>query len=438
MNIKTAPLAAVWKGRFAQIALRWLSGLMLIGGAVMMMPHGDLLAEGNPPPFMRGAAVMSGGWILSWALKRFPPVWFWAVALGARLVLLPMEPGDDVWRYRWDGMVQNAGQNPYALAPEADELRGLRGEVWRRVQHQSITTIYPPLTQLGFRVLEATGIGHWAFKLAYLAADVAICVILTRWWGRRRAAAWAWNPLVIYSFAGGAHFDSWFVLALVLAWRAVRGRREPTAASALWIGISAAVKVVSAPLLAWGALRFWREKRRRAAIGYLLLGALPVLVFLILFSLTTRGWPRPPGEFTMVARSAELIPAIFRGLFGPFFGINAPFGIMLLVALWPIFRKPASFPVIAERFFVVFLAFAPMVHGWYFTWAAPFAAATRNLGFRLVGASGFIYFWLQQRVQDGGPWIQPPLEKACMWMPLLLGFAWTEWRRKRRAPNAQP
>ena len=70
----------------------------------------------------------------------------------------PMDPGDDMWRYRWDGMVQNAGFNPYALAPEADELRGLRGEVWRNVQHQSVTSIYPPITQLGFRLIEATGL----------------------------------------------------------------------------------------------------------------------------------------------------------------------------------------------------------------------------------------------------------------------------------------
>jgi hypothetical protein len=419
----------------AQFALRWLSGLLLLGGAWMMMPHGDLLAEGNPPAFLRGAAVMGAGWLLSWAVRRLPPLGFWVVALGARLILFPMDPGDDMWRYRWDGMVQNAGFNPYALAPESDELRPLRGEVWRNVQHQAITSIYPPITQLGFRLIEAAGLGFGGFKLAYLAADIAVCVILGRWWGRRRAAAWAWNPLVIYSFAGGGHFDSWFVLALVLAWRAAWRARGPATAAALWIGVAAAVKIVSAPLLAWGALRLWRGRGIRPAIAHLAWGAIPVALAIAAFALTTHGWPRPPGEFTNVARSAELIPAIFRGLFGPIFGINAPFAAMLLLALWPVFRRPSSFAVCAERYFMVFLAFAPMVHGWYFTWATPFAAATRNLGFRLVGASGFIYFWLQQRVQDGGPWIQPPWEKAAMWLPLLAGFAWTEWRRSRRGPH---
>lgn len=432
MKIKTAWFVGRLRGPGWQLALRWLSGLLLLGGAVMMMPHGDLLAEGNPPPFMRGAAVMCAGWLLCWTVKRFPPLWFWGVALGARLILFPMDPGDDMWRYAWDGMVQNAGFNPYALAPEADELRPLRGEIWRHVQHQSITTIYPPITQLGFRLIYATGLNFGGFKLAYLAADIAVCVILAHWWGRRRATAWAWNPIVIYSFAGGGHFDSWFVLALVLAWRAAWRARGPRASSAVWIGCSAAVKIVSAPLLAWGALRLWRERGGRAAITYLAWGAAPVVLAMLAFALTTRGWPRPPGEFTMVARSAELIPAIFRGLFGPIFGINAPFAIMLLFALWPIFRRTSSFAVCAERYFVIFLAFAPMVHGWYFTWAAPFAAATRNLGFRLVGASGFIYFWLQQRAQNGGPWVQTPLEKVCMWLPLLAGFAWTEWRRRGR------
>jgi hypothetical protein len=34
---------------------------------------------------------------------------FWSVALVARIAMLPCVPGDDLWRYIWEGRVQNAG-----------------------------------------------------------------------------------------------------------------------------------------------------------------------------------------------------------------------------------------------------------------------------------------------------------------------------------------
>jgi hypothetical protein len=33
-----------------------------------------------------------------------------------------MHPGDDIWRYLWEGHIQNHGFNPYLIAPSASEL----------------------------------------------------------------------------------------------------------------------------------------------------------------------------------------------------------------------------------------------------------------------------------------------------------------------------
>jgi len=54
---------------------------------------------------------MGTGFALSWKLRRLPLAWFWGVAIATRL-LLPMELGDDVWRYIWRGTFK-----PWALAP---------------------------------------------------------------------------------------------------------------------------------------------------------------------------------------------------------------------------------------------------------------------------------------------------------------------------------
>ena len=76
----------------------------------------------------------------------------------------------------------------------------------------------PPLTQLGFRTLAAISPSVILFKTSFAIADLLICWLLTRRFTSRQTTLYAWNPLVIYSFAGGGHYDSWFILPLVAAW----------------------------------------------------------------------------------------------------------------------------------------------------------------------------------------------------------------------------
>jgi len=43
---------------------------------------------------------------------------FWSVTIALRLIALPLAPGDDLWRYQWEGKIQRAGFNPYLVAPD--------------------------------------------------------------------------------------------------------------------------------------------------------------------------------------------------------------------------------------------------------------------------------------------------------------------------------
>ena len=47
---------------------------------------------------------------------------FWSVAILLRLVALPARAGRRFWRYQWEGKVQNAGFNPYVIAPDDPKL----------------------------------------------------------------------------------------------------------------------------------------------------------------------------------------------------------------------------------------------------------------------------------------------------------------------------
>src|SRR5438445_2572659 len=152
---------------------------------------------------------------------------FWIILAGAllfRLTLYSLTPSlsTDIQRYRWDGRVQNAGWNPYALAPADPRLAYLRDPGGAITPGPELPAVYPPLSELVFR-LEARFLpGIIAFKLPFVLADLLVLAILAKWLqsyadGNYRLAIYAWNPLVIVEFAASGHNDSLAIAAMVAA-----------------------------------------------------------------------------------------------------------------------------------------------------------------------------------------------------------------------------
>ena len=114
----------------------------------------------------------------------------------------------------------SGGINPYLHAPNAPELSQLRDAAWENIGHPHYTAIYPPLAEITFAVLAWLGAGITSLKVLIALADLAVCGFLAWRFGTGRALVYAWNPLVLFCFAGGGHYDSLFVLTLVGAWLA--------------------------------------------------------------------------------------------------------------------------------------------------------------------------------------------------------------------------
>jgi hypothetical protein len=114
------------------------------------------------------------------SLGRRAGVTFWVVAILLRIVALPIEPGDDLWRYQWEGRVQNAGFNPYVLAPNDEKLVPLRAEFanWSQINHRDFSAIYPPGT-VAFAALSPFAAVR-SHKLLFAAADLAAIAVLLR------------------------------------------------------------------------------------------------------------------------------------------------------------------------------------------------------------------------------------------------------------------
>lgn len=414
----------------------WLSAMLLIAGCAMIVPYGDFTQPGMVPPFWRGVSVMGLGFVMSWIVPQISKVWFWMVAISTRCILLAMAPGNDIWRYLWEGRLQNLGISPFDLAPTAPELAPLRTAWWSMINNADVSAIYPPITQLGFRGLAAIAPSILLFKLAFVAADLGVCWLLQRRFGLLRALIYAWNPLILYSFAGGAHYDSWFILPLVWAWLCLdtQPRRAAITLAGLGLlGVSIATKWISLPIIGFVGWTFVKKREWTWASISILLPVVPMLISALPFcSLTSCSLIPTSSSFVTKGRSAEFLP-IGNLLSAPEWHnaiLLIPLAISLLFLLW----RSTQVGDFTENYLGILLLLSPVVHAWYFTWLVPFAIASRNWGTRLVSLSAFVYFALPHRESLGAShWLLTSSERVWLWTPFVLGWLWTGYFRRSQS-----
>ncbi|WP_323363800.1 glycosyltransferase family 2 protein [Leptothoe sp. PORK10 BA2] len=433
-DVSTRSWEKIANGPRSQPILLFLSAMLLVAGSVYVLPNGDFRATTSIIHFWIGSTIMGVGFILAWAIKSLPGIWFWAVAIATRGLLLAMYPGDDIWRYLWEGYIQLQGFSPYDFAPTADILEPLRTEWWGQINNAFASAIYPPVTQIGFRSLAQIAVSVTLFKAAFTIADLMVCWLLSRRFGYRATLLYAWNPMVIYSFAGGGHYDSWFVLPLVMAWLWFERPGIPVTrpsltylGSALLVGISIAVKWISLPVLAFLVWHGLRRGRIGIALMSGMTGLLPIVLTAIPFcSPASCPLVRFGSSFVKNGRSAELIPHLVAQLWEPSRSANWLYAFPLaLVVLWLLVRT-SSFDTFTEWYLIGLMVISPIVHFWYFSWLMPFLVVSRNLGSRLVSLSAYVYFILQYQLSIGDySWHLPETLRHCLWWPFVLGVLWS-------------
>ncbi len=343
------------------------------------------------------------------------------VAIALRILLLPLPPtlSDDTLRYVWDGRVVTAGFNPYLLAPEEEELAPLRDDLWQRMPHQHVPTVYPPLALLLFALASWLPSPLIAVKILLCICEVIGCFLLVRLvealrLPRGRVIWYAWNPLPILEVAGMGHIDGVVVAAQIAAvWLLVE--RPPR----ILLAASAGAAAVLAKLLPVVALPIWAKSSRRPVLFAVTAGVL-IAAFLLPVFLLAGGIP--PG-LVKYGVSWEFNGPIYEPLWRLFEAIEADqaikvgldeikntwgqdafwnrlypfvypqflaklcllggFGIFFLLHL----GKDTDHPVLATgRLFGGFLLAMATFYPWYLLLILPWAAVCRHRAWLLLSA----------------------------------------------------
>ena len=396
----------------------------------------DWTLEEMPVKFV-AAAILCGVAFL-FALKEFrllenprgQVLVFWLMAFALRLAALPLAPGDDLWRYQWEGKIQRAGFNPYVHAPDDPRLEPVRAEFpeWARINHPEFRAIYPPGAELLFAGLSAVSDRPLLYKLFFAAADLGVVVLLLRLIGgtaRYANAAWyAWNPLVVYSFAGAAHFDSVMILLMVAGILFLTRFESETASRRKWwlalaaaaaFGVAISVKLVPALLLLCCVFALGYR-----AITLALSAAIPLGLGLLY------GYPTVPiwdslRSFAHVTRLNDLFWWLIEGTIWPNpdqknYHYNVIVVICVALVSLLFFRNWRRGMLWA---FGAALILSPVLHPWYCAWILPLAAWRRASAWFVFSITLFAYFLFWDERLFLVPWRAESWMRAIIIVPAL-------------------
>ena len=386
-------------------------------------------------------------------------MWILGVSLLARLFLFSstLVQETDPYRYLWDGNAVLHGVNPYRYAPsQIDSVvpSTPREEAWQastrteegyqvfsRINHPGVRTVYPPLAQGLFAL--AQWLTPWSllgWRFLVLAADLINMGLILSILARARlpmewSLLYGWSPLILKEFGNSLHLDVFVVLALLLMIHALQRDRIHLAFVTLALGglVKLAPLALLVPLAGW----VWRRSARYALEGMtlsaliLLAGYLPV---------ASAGWQVFAGlrRFLGTWRVNEgvygLLVAIVPEPAGRWI-VWLTVGLLSIGGTWWLMHGPMDL----RRVWVAMLGvltglflLMPTGNPWYFTWTFPFLTLVpvRTLLW-LSGALGLYYldfYFLYRGVPHLFQWVRI-VEYGSM--AVVGAWEFLRWRRSR-------
>lgn len=387
------------------------SRLYGLGAIIFAALVACLRSSVGAPSYLVGLAVAGIAYLLVvrelFRTERFPrQVVFACLALCVLwripFLMMPLGPDDDIRRYIWDGRMQRLGYNPYEVVPADPALAGLHTSETRGLNNPEVSSPYPAGAQLFFRAVTSIHESIYSFKIAFLACDFAIVLLLfsvLRRSGRGEhwVLAYAWHPLVATNVVLSGHIDILGALLLLLSVTALGRRWRMIAAIAF--GLAVAVKFLPIVLMPL----YWRRVRIRDALVAALVVGMLYVPFL--------GHGRIPigslGVYVQRFRFNDPIFASLEGITSPRVAAGLAVLVGLATAAWLRRRQEALRPNAWVWPMAASLAFAPVVYPWYLLWLLPFLNSASALPLMVWTVSIFPTYIIWHMRSLGREWHLP-------------------------------
>ena len=400
---------------------------------------------------------------LAWALacrgvlsgaERPSTRWIVIIALACRLAALPGDASDDMARYRWEGLVQLAGHDPYRQAPNDPSLSELAAEFadHETINHPDWPAIYPPGMQLWQRIVAYISPTALAFKLSFLAAEALLFAALLAWLKHRslpveRLLLFAWSPLAVYATALEGHHDVVAATALVAGLVALETRR-PTLAG---LAVCAALLTKGFALAALPALALsgrpvpgpanpgQPEPARAAVIPPRSWLAGLALIALVSAPYLAHGGPLPSVvRFGSDLHYNDSVHDLIARAVGH--GASRPLAALawLAGATWVLWRSPSDTARRVTLLLAGLLLVLPTMHPWYLMALLPLLCLFPWWGWLALGASVCLTWLPHLEISATGQWVEWHELKLPEYAPLVAWLAWRLFRALRPTPIEPP
>jgi hypothetical protein len=355
-----------------------------------------------------------------------------AGAILFRAALLPARstPSDDVYRYQWDGRAQRAHLNPYVVSPSSEGLEWLQNPDHPEPPGEEIPTIYPPLSELAFRLIETVPGYKRVSTILDLASAVVLMLLLAAMkQPLHRVLAYAWNPAVLISFAMSGHFDSLAIVTFLAALFFLVTNRP--ALSMAGLALSFLSKFFPALLL----LTFLKRVRL-AHVGLFV-----SLIFAFYVPFLSAGWHLLDGARNY-ARDWVNNGSLFhllRFVAGSRAGGELIAALMLLTAIGYLAKRRAA-PLRSSLVLTGgVLLLSPTAFPWYFTWSIPFLCFYPSAAWLLMSVTSVLAYTPAIAYGAGEPLKNSLLMLSLEYGPVYLWLAYYCWaaRRKNLSPGPQ-
>jgi len=332
----------------------------MIAGMIVALFGGNIVGSALLPLVI---ILLFTAMFLGHKIRSTSFVSLFTVAILIRILFLFFPESDDLYRYIWEGIIQNSGFNPFALAPNASELELFRPWFHSGINHPDIPAIYWPVAQLLFRAVTTFSTSPMVMKLVMVLFDLGTLALLYRMLPvhqRGKLSFWVFNPVVLFGVAGEGHLEIIPVFFTLLALFLFNNKRYAFMYIALALAVMTKVNfLLFLPL-------FITKKSTRS----LIFTAIPLLLFIPYVESGVNPLTVPFQFGSGLAWNGPLFSAVTQLIHWnwsyPVILLTLGFGSILIYCITA--NRTALIFVIAGLFLVT----TPTLHYWYLLMITPF------------------------------------------------------------------